>query len=359
MMDKIKSNLNYVLCAFLGLFHFVFLSFRYITAFMSYDGEREGEKLCSGYGLMEFELFEGADGRFLVILAAIIQILLLVLAFAMLVVGVMALLKSFGQFDQFPDQIGGFETSKLAGWALLGYGAANVLILLLLIIFGFANTESYGRLRGGVCAGFGIFFTAFFALAGALCPILLPKFVPGINEGGDNGGITLTYRCAKCGARASKTEKFCKACGGSVVSEVVKQYNYVCNKCGKRMRQSDRFCNACGGSVVAVEVKNYEYLCGNCGKKMRKTDRFCNACGGAVVEKEIIPMITLCSKCGVTMNKNDKFCKICGGAAIQKEAASLATAPAAPVAAGNVCPNCGKSVAEGQRFCNGCGTAVQ
>ena len=331
MLDKIKANLNYVLCAFLGMFHFVMMSFDYISAFWKYDGERESEGIFNGYQMMKFEDFEGCEAEGLAVFNGILQILLLIVAVGLLLYGAMGLLKAFGQFNEFPSQIAGKDSNILAGFGLLAYAGISFLLFVLMLIWAGANTETveWGgeKYKSGICVGFGMYFALIFGGLLAAAPFVLPQFVSGLNEE-TSGGPQISYRCAQCGKKASKTEKFCNACGGNIVAEVVKQYNYVCSGCGKKMKKTDKFCNVCGGAVEAVEVKHMEYVCGGCGKKMKKTDKFCNVCGGTVVEREIAP------------------------------AAPAAPVAAAPVVEGPVCPNCGKPIAEGQRFCTGCGTTL-
>ena len=334
MMDKIKSNLNYVLCAGLGLLHFVLMAFRYCAAFAKYDGEREVIEKWTGYGIMKFEDFEGSEAEFLSSLNGILQILLLIVAVGMLLYGALGLLKAFGLFDQFPEQIGKFESKKIASLALIVYAGLSALLLLFMLIWAGANTETHKimgeKYKVGVSVSFGTFFTLIVGGCAAAAPFVLPKYISGLNEG-SAAGPQLTYRCAQCGKAATKNEKFCNACGGTVVAEVAKQYTYSCSKCGKKAKKTDKFCNACGGAIEAVEVKRYEFVCAGCGKKMRKTDKFCNECGGNVIQREIVPVVP----------------------------APAPVAPVAPAApAGKVCPNCGKVVGEANKFCNGCGTAL-
>ena len=333
MMDKIKANLNYVLCAFLGAFHFVMMSFNFISYFYKFNGEGDSNGIFNGYGMMNFGDFEYFDAKWIAIINGILQILLLIAAVGLLVYGVMGLLKAFGVFEQFPDKIGGFDSKKLASLAMFGYVAITALMFILLIIWGICNTESesYGgyKEKMGFRAGFGAYFALIFSGLIAATPIVLPKYVSGLNEE-TSGGPQIVYTCTNCGKRAPKGVRFCNACGGNVAASVVKQYNYICTGCGRKMKKTDRFCNVCGGAVQAVEIKQFEYICGGCGRKMKKTDRFCNACGGSVVRREI-------------------------GAAAPVAAPA---APAAPVARGRVCPTCGKPVAQGQRFCTGCGTTL-
>ncbi len=310
MMDKIKASLNYALCAFLGMFHFVMLAFNYLSAFMKGGGESEREGFANGYKMMKFADFKGSDAEALAVINGILQILLILVAAALLAIGVMGILKTFGVFKQFPDKVG----KKVAGLAPLVYVGVTFLLFVLMLIWCGANTEKWGGYKIGFRAGFGIWFALFFSAALSAASFVLPKVVPCLKESA--GGAQITYHCEKCGKKAGKDEKFCNVCGGAVVAEVVKQYDYVCSGCGKKMKKTDKFCNTCGGAVVAVEIKQMEYVCSGCGKKMKQTDKFCNVCGGAVVEREVAP----------------------------------AVAP--------VCPNCGKTIGEGQLFCTNCGTSL-
>lgn len=290
MLNKLKANVSYIVCAFLGMFHFVMMAFKYIAAFAKYEGKHEVEGLFNGYQMMKFADLKGSEAGALAVINGILQILLIVVAVALLAIGVMGILKAFGVFKQFPDKLGNLETKNIAVLGLLGYVAITLLMFILLLIWCGVNTESVMGYKVGLCADFGAYFALFFGAALAAAPIVLPKFVPWFNE--STNGVQVTYHCEKCGKKAGKDEKFCNDCGGAVVAEVVKQYTYVCSGCGKKMKKTDKFCNACGGAVTAVEVKQMEYVCSGCGKKMKKTDKFCNACGGAVVEREIVPECT-------------------------------------------------------------------
>ena len=373
MMEKIKSNLSYILCASLGLMHFIFMAFRFLGVFVKYNGEREGEKFCNGYGLMKLGSFEGSDGAFLAVFAGLLQIVLLLLAIGLLAYGVMGLLKGLGVFEQFPERVGKFDAKKLAELAMLAYVATLTVILMFLLVWCLLNTEtskwgSY-KLRSGFSVGWGLYVTLLLSGSVAACPFVLPMLIP---ELGNGNGPQVSYHCAQCGKKAGKNEKFCSVCGGAVVAEEVKQYNYVCAGCGKKAKKTDKFCSACGGAIEAVEVKHYEHVCAGCGKKAKKTDKFCNVCGGAIVEREIVaaapvvaavasenvqvpaaPAADACPTCGKVVAKGNKFCNVCG------TPVAAPAAPEAPVApAENVCPACGKTVAEGNKFCNFCGTKL-
>ena len=380
MMEKIKANLSYILCASLGLFHFIFMAFRFLSAFYKYDGERESYKFCNGYGLMKFSNFKGSDGSALAVFAGLLQIILLLLALGLLAYGVMGLLKGLGVFEQFPERVGKFPAKKLAELAMLGYVATLALIFMILLVWCLVNTNtskwgSY-KFRSGVTLSWGMYVTLLLSGSVAACPFVLPMLIPELAEG---NGPQVAYHCAQCGKKAGKNEKFCNVCGGAVVAEEVKQYNYVCAGCGKKAKKTDKFCNVCGGAIEAVEVKHYEHVCSGCGKKAKKTDKFCNVCGGAIVEREIVaaapvapaapvaqeipasqkpmaPAANVCASCGNVIAEGNKFCNICGTPVAAPAAPAAPVAPVAPVA--NVCPVCGKTVAEGNKFCNFCGAQL-
>ena len=340
MLEKIKSNFTYSLCAALGLLQLIFMAMPFFGVFAKAAGEKLGEDF-NGFALLKMKFpglaedmsealeylgGEGLSSTIFFTLAGLMQLVALILALGMLAIGVLALLKEFNMFDKFPETLGNYETKKLANLAIRLFGALNFVSLMLLVLFSSANTVEESiwgiTISVGVSVGAGAWLAGIIGFAGSGAIMFLPKYVPGLDEG--NAGPQITYHCAQCGKKATKNEKFCNSCGGAVVAEEVKQYNYVCEKCGKKAKKTDKFCNSCGGAIVAVEVKNYEYVCSGCGKKAKKTDKFCNGCGGAIVEREVAPAV-----------------------------------PVAPAAAGRVCPNCGKEVAEGQRFCIGCGTMLQ
>lgn len=251
MLNKLKANLSYIVCAFLGMFHFVMLAFNYLSAYVRFEGKRESEGFCNGYEMLKFADFDGSKAEALTVINGILQILLIVVAVALLAIGVMGILKAFGVFKQFPDKLGNLETKNIAVLGLLGYVAITLLLFVLMLIWSGVNAQEMFGYKVGFTAGFGIWFALFFGAALAAAPIVLPKFVPFFQE---TSGVQVTYHCEKCGKKAGKNEKFCNDCGGAVVAEVVKQYTYVCSGCGKKMKKTDKFCNACGGAVVEREV---------------------------------------------------------------------------------------------------------
>ena len=230
-MEKIKANLNYVLCTFLGAFHFVMLAFTYYTAFYKYSGESDSEKFCNGYKVMSFGLFDDSKAQWLSVIIGILQILLLVAAVGLLVYGILGLLKAFGIFDKLPNKIGAFDSKKLASLALMGYAAITLLMFILMIIYGICNTQSMYGYKVGLRVGFGGYFALIFAGLIAAAPLVLPKYVSGLNEE-TSAGPQVTYVCTNCGKKAPKGVRFCNACGGNVAASVVKQYTYVCTGCG-------------------------------------------------------------------------------------------------------------------------------
>lgn len=304
-MDKIKANLSYVLCTCTGLLFFVLSAFRYFVMFASnkeaykFDVISERARMTfgsvNGYKLMNMELFEDLedmmklDAEFFGKLASVFQILIMVAAVALLLYGALGLLKAFGQFDQFPNQIGNVETKKIANIGLLVFAGMNVLLFLCLIIFTSANTETEDETRQGLCIGAGMILSVLLSGVAAVSVFFLPKWFPKLFETGP-------------------------------------EINYVCTQCGKKAKQSEKFCNACGGTIEAVEVKHYEYVCAGCGKKMRKTDKFCNTCGGPMVQREIAPATPaapvvpeapaprVCPNCGKAVGPNNRFCNGCGTA---------------------------------------------
>lgn len=287
MLEKIKANLNYALCAFLGAFHFVVLSFNYISAFSKYGGERDSNPMWNGYKMMSFGEFDGCNAQWLAVINGILQILLLILAIGLLAYGVMGLLKAFGQLNQFPGKIHGIDSKALAGLGLLGYAAITALLFILMIIWSIANTESMSwggeKIKIGVRVGFGMYFALVLGGLMAAAPIVLPKYVSGLNKE-TAAGPQISYRCSNC---------------------------------GQKMKKTDKFCNVCGGAVTAVEIKQMEYVCSNCGRKVKKTDKFCNACGGAVVRREVAPAAPVargpvCPACGKPVAEGQRFCTSCG-----------------------------------------------
>ncbi len=255
MLEKIKRNLTYVFCAGLGLFNFIFLAFRYVTAYSKtpYSSAKEG---VSGYEILKIwgkDEYYFKDAKFGGVMSSMMQLFILLLGIALLIWGVLGLLKAFGILEQFPDKVGKFESKKLGEYGLFGFAGLNVLLLIFLIVFTVSNTEKmteYGiTIEAGYKFSAGIFITLIFAVGAAVALKVLEKQLP-VSESGES----VTYVCTKCGKKAKASHKFCNACGGEVEKKVVVKEENACVKCGKKASAKDRFCSVCGGEIKLKEA---------------------------------------------------------------------------------------------------------
>ena len=304
MLEKIKSNLAYTLCAFLGLFNFITFAFSYLGAYVEYSGESETLATKSGYGVMN--LF---DTDFWGATSSLVQILILIAGIALLAIGVLGLLKAFDVLTTLPEQVEKYVSDKFATFALFGFAALNTLLFVLLWIYAIANTKGDSYYEIGVSVSFGAYVAFILAVGAAVAIKVLADKLP-------QGGATesVEYVCTKCGKKAKASEKFCNACGGAIEKKVKLPVEYVCTKCGKKAKATDKFCSACGGAVEKQVKRPMEYVCSQCGASAKATDKFCILCGGTIDAKEKTMKQCVCSKCGAAAKEGDKFCMVCGGA---------------------------------------------
>ncbi len=254
MMEKIKSNLTYVICAVLGLFNFILLAIPYVTVysksgFTNYSDGVSGYKMLEIWGNDEYYL---ADAKFGGVMSSLIQLFVLLLGIAILAWGTLGLLKAFGIFGQFPDKLGKLESRKLGEFGLCGLAGLNVLLLVFLIIFTATNSEKineYGyTFEGGYKLSAGIFISLVITAGAVVALKLLEKKFPA-----NDSGETITYVCNKCGKKAKAVDKFCSACGGEIEKKVVVKEEYACVKCGRKASAKEKFCSECGGEIKVKE----------------------------------------------------------------------------------------------------------
>ncbi len=170
-MKNIKNSLIYCISAFVGLFTFVFFAIPYLTAFAEVWGHKGKENL-NGYEIMN--LWENG---FCGVMVSLLQIFVLVCAVVLLAWGALGILKEFGIIKEFPIQIAGVEPKKLSFFALAAYVALNVLLLIFLIAFVIANTESGKYASAGFSLAAGEFITLVISGCAVAAPIVLDKYV--------------------------------------------------------------------------------------------------------------------------------------------------------------------------------------
>ena len=249
MLEKMKSNLTYVVCAVLGLFNFILLAIPYISSYYSYDLGEWGGKQSSSDGISGYKVMDMWEGGFSGVMSSLIQLLVLLLGIGLLAWGVLGLLKALDILPQFPDKLGNLESKKLGEFGLFGFAGLNVLLLVFLIIFSAANSESYSEYgmegSAGIRLSAGIFISLILSVGAVVALKVLEKKFPA-----SESAETVIYVCSKCGKRARAKDKFCNECGGAVEQQVKVNNKYVCTKCGKEATAKDKFCNACGGEIA-------------------------------------------------------------------------------------------------------------
>ncbi len=280
MKNKILANLSYWLCGCLGLLQFIFFAIPYITAYVDYGYEiTEG---VAGYRV----LGEMWDLNFSGVMSGILQILIFILGIVMLAYGVCGILKSFGIFEQFPDEFKGISTKKYGEFALYGYAGSNFALLLFLIIVCATNkeTDSYYGMEAGIRLSAGIFLTLIFSIGAAVALKVLEAKFPVTDE----ETVKTIYVCAQCGKKAKKGANFCAECGGKVEEKTVA--SYVCEQCGKSAKKNEKFCSECGGKIVEKGNDSVYRVCEKCGKKGGE-GAFCAECGGKIVTSSQAPAL--------------------------------------------------------------------
>ncbi len=254
MINKIKKNLTYVICAGLGLFNFIFLAIPYITSYYSYDFGEWGGKQSDSSGISGYKVMDLWELKFSGVMSSLIQLFVLLVGIAILVWGVLGLLKAFGIFDKFPDRLGKLESKKIGEFGLFGIAGLNVLLLVFLIILSATNSESYSEYGYESSAGLklsaGIFIAIVFTVGAVVALKVLEKKFPTT----DDGVESVSYVCAKCGKKAKAKDKFCSACGGVIEKKVVVKEEYACVKCGRKASAKEKFCSECGGEIKVKET---------------------------------------------------------------------------------------------------------
>ncbi len=253
MLDKIKKNISYAMCAVMGFLNFILLAFPYISSFYSYDLGEWGGKQSGSEGISGYDVMDLWDGGFSGVMSSFLQLFALLLGIALLAWGVLGLLKAFGIFDKLPDKVIGIESKKIGEYGLFGLAGLNVLLFVFLIILSIANTETVQEFgmesKAGIRLSAGIFITMIVTIGAVVGLKYLEKKLPAADS-----GETVTYVCAKCGKKARANDRFCNACGGEIEKKVVVKEEYACVQCGKRASGKDKFCHACGGEIKVKEA---------------------------------------------------------------------------------------------------------
>ena len=160
-MEIVKKNLAYVCCAVVGLLNFLWMLIDYVS------WEVIG---LNGFDLMS-DMFDYADFEVTgALFSGIMGIVSLIAGIVVLAYGVCGLLKAFGIFKAFPDQIAGICTKKIAEYVLIAFAAIQLLLFVALIIFCVADDNPF-KLSAG------IIISLIVALAAAAAPIAAEKLI--------------------------------------------------------------------------------------------------------------------------------------------------------------------------------------
>jgi hypothetical protein len=182
-MKKMSKYLNWIFYAGLGLLNFILLAIPYLTLKVSYGdlggfagyygGLSDYHKGVGGYKVMN--LWSGGFGG---AMSSLMQLFILLAGIALFVLGAAGFLKEL-KIAKLPDKIGKFGYEKIGGLLMISLGALNVLLLIFLIIFCAANSESG---EYGVFAGYslnaGIFIALIFTAGAFIGLKLLRKKYP-------------------------------------------------------------------------------------------------------------------------------------------------------------------------------------
>ena len=276
-VDNIKKNLKWLVGAFLGLFHFVWLAIPFANAFVAYDGKSQSEGI-SGYTVIGEE-FAALDAGFL---ASLFQALALGAAVLLLAISAYMIIKNiFG--IELPEKLADIVNVKKVGdYTLLVYGALNVLVFISIIIVCLCNTRSLMGMSAGIGMSFGTILVTLLSAGSAGFFMYLEKKNPDMLA-----GSSAKYVCQQCGAPAKAGAAFCASCGGAVV-EVAPQpkapkMQFVCQQCGEVFKKEAAFCSKCGGKVEAQLPP--VWCCENCGDVVKEGVAFCSKCGGKIIKK--------------------------------------------------------------------------
>ncbi len=240
MIDTIKKNLVYCLCAALGVLQFILFAIPYFAAFVSGYGQSESEGF-SGYKVMDLW-----DTDFGGVMSSLVQILILVLGIVLLAIGAIGLLKAFDVVD-LTEKLGNINLKELGKKGIFAYAGLQVLLFIFMIIFTASNTESMFGMTAGFRFSAGLFITMVIVGAAVAALIVVPKKFPV-----DENAPSVTYVCGQCGKKSKASNKFCPACGGAIVEKVAEPKPIcVCSGCGKVAKAGEKFCSACGSPVEA------------------------------------------------------------------------------------------------------------
>lgn len=282
ILDDVKKNLRWIVCAFLGLFHFVLLAMPFITAYAKYSGDSETQSQ-SGYKTLSFEIMEELDAG---VLVSLLQILLLIVAIVLLLLGAYVLVKAFlgdmisskANFE-LPESFGPLKVKGLCNITYLVYAAVNVLLFLSGVLVSLMNSDSFMGVKIGLYPSVGSYLMLILSVGSFVALTIVEMKHPELLS-----TDTRKFACGNCGAPAKSGTAFCQVCGGQVTEVApAPKLVYFCENCNTAAKQGTAFCSACGGRIVAAPKP--AYACENCNTPAKEGVAFCSKCGGRIIRK--------------------------------------------------------------------------
>lgn len=289
MTDFMKKITAPMVLVGVGALNIIFMLFSFVEFFVKYSGDSlsEGYSAFKSMSLgdeavakgLEAMLGSKANATGIMNLVAVLLIVFLLFSIAMLVVGVLFLLRDYANVE-----LGSLDLSKVEKLSAKAPLANFISTVAICVITGFScllniytASGSGVKASAGMRPGAGFYLLLILAIA---VFVLTKKFGLGTAEATAMGGTT--YKCAACGAKAKASDKFCPACGGNVVALATPIYK--CSACGAKAKATDKFCAKCGAAVIATAPVTYK--CSACGAKAKATDKFCSKCGAGVIAEE-------------------------------------------------------------------------
>lgn len=275
-VDNVKRNTRWLVCAFLGVFHFVILAMNTIAAFAKMGGKSESQGFSGYETLGETLLDSKLDGG---VFLFICQLFILIAAIAMLIAAAVIIIKEFFGVN-IPASFGPIKLKTVGNITHLVYAALHILLFIAIIVVCIANGETEKFLgqtyKTGVRPAFGFFFSLILSIGSFVGLYFLEKKVSGFS-GESVSSAKVEYVCESCGTSAKKGAAFCSACGGKVVTRVTPAAaaTHYCSKCGATALAGASFCVKCGGAVVENDTPK----CPNCGNIIKEGAVFCGVCG--------------------------------------------------------------------------------
>lgn len=232
MATKLKRTYSYLIYTATGLLNFIFMFMSYAVLFLS-AGEFNTDSAFSAFGCMKFgeeslatmlKEFIGGMGEdailaFLGVLVAIIMIIMIFVNIALILAGVVGLVREFAKTNLIPG-VGKELVDNVSGIVLtVNFGAqiASALFVILMSICNLHTGSFFGqKISMGMRPGLGMYFLLVIAVAGWVVNLLIGK-KKAVPKG-------VAYKCSTCGSPSKFGEEYCYKCGGKIVAEKIEGY---------------------------------------------------------------------------------------------------------------------------------------